>query len=206
MSRTLDYYFSLISPFAYLGHLTFLALAQKHGASIAFKPMNVSDVFKTSGALPLLQRPPSRQAYRLIELQRIADYRQLPLTLKPKHFPTDPSLANAASAAIAAAGDNPGRFMFAAFQALWVQEQDIADEAVLRILLNACELDPDAVLEAAASPATQDQIAANTQAAIAAGVVGAPTYVLDGEPFWGQDRLEYLDQALSSGRGPYTAH
>lgn len=205
MSRMIDYYFSLISPFAYLGHPTFLALAQKHGATIAFKPMDVPAVFKTSGALPLPQRPASRQAYRLIELQRIADFRQLPLTLKPQHFPTDPSLANAATAAIVADGGTPERFMFAVFRALWVHQQDISDEAVLRVLLSACEHDGEAVLNAAQSADTQEQISANTQDAIAVGVIGSPTYVLDNEPFWGQDRLEYLDQALTSGRGPYQA-
>ncbi|GAB5508976.1 MAG: 2-hydroxychromene-2-carboxylate isomerase [Hyphomicrobiales bacterium] len=205
MSRSIDYYFSLISPFAYLGHLTFLAVAQKHGARITYKPVNVLDVFKTSGALPLPQRPPSRQAYRLIELQRIADLRQLPLTLKPKHFPTDPSFANAATAAIVAADGNPDRFMFAVFQALWVHELDISDEAVIRALLLACEHDPGTVLAAAGSQAMQEHIEANTQDAIASGALGTPTYVLDGEPFWGQDRIEYLDQALSSGRGPYQA-
>lgn len=205
MSRTIDYYFSLVSPFAYLGHRAFLALAGKHEASVAFKPMTIPDVFKTSGALPLPQRPPSRQAYRLIELQRIADVRQLPLTLKPKHFPTDPSLANAATAAIVATGGDPDAFMFAVFQALWVHEQDISDEALVRSLLSANGHDASAMLAAAQSVAIQDQIAANTQAAIAAGAVGAPVYVLDGEPFWGQDRIEYLDHALTSGRGPYQA-
>lgn len=205
MSRSIDYYFSLISPFAYLGHLTFLAVAQKHGARIAYKPFKVLDIFKRSGALPLPQRPPSRQAYRLIELQRIADLRQLPLTLKPRHFPTDASLANAATAAIFAAGGNPDRYMFAVFQALWVHEQDISDEAVIRAALSACDHDPDSVLDTAKTQATQEQINANTKDAIAAGVLGSPTYVLDKEPFWGQDRIEYLDQALSSGRGPYQA-
>lgn len=205
MSCTLDYYFSLISPFSYLGHLAFLAVAQKQSAEIVRKPVALFDVFEASGAVPLAKRALSRQAYRLIELQRIADLRQLPLTLRPKHFPTDPSLANAATAAIVSDGGNPDRFMFAVFQAVWSQEQDISDEAVVRILLSACEHDPGAVLEAARSQATLDQIATNTQEAIAAGALGTPIYVLDGEPFWGQDRIEYLDQALTSGRGPYTA-
>lgn len=204
MAPTLDYYFTLISPFSYLGHKAFLETAKKHGASIAYKPMNLAGVFATSGALPIPERPQSRQNYRLIELQRIADYRQLPLTLRPAHFPTNPALANGAVAAITAAGGDPADFMFDTFQACWVHERDISDADTVGSLLEAAGHDALAILAAATSDEIVSAMAKNTDAAVAAGAVGAPVYVLDGEPFWGQDRIDYLDHALSTGRGPYT--
>lgn len=204
MAPSIDYYFTLISPFSYLGHKALLAAADKHGASIAFKPMNLADVFATSGVMPIPERPVSRQNYRLIELQRIADFRGLPLTLRPAHFPTNPALANGAVAAISAAGSDPADFMFEAFQACWVNERDISQPETVRELLEATGHDATAIMAAASSQEVVATMAENTEAAIAAGAVGAPAYVLQGEPFWGQDRIDHLDHALSTGRGPYT--
>jgi 2-hydroxychromene-2-carboxylate isomerase len=203
MAPTIDYYFTLISPFSYLGHKAFLDVAAKHGAAVRYKPMNLAGVFATSGAVPIPERPVSRQNYRLIELQRIADIRQLPLTLRPAHFPTNPALANGAVAAIAASGGDPADFMFAAFQACWSEDRDISQPETVRELLEATGHDAAAIMVAATSDEIIAAMAQNTEAAIAAGAVGAPVYVLNGEPFWGQDRVDYLDHALASGRGPY---
>ncbi len=203
MARTIDYYFTLISPFSYMGHTALTDVAAKNGATIAYKPINLFDVFKTSGAVPVPERPASRQAYRFIELQRIAHFRDVPLTLKPKHWPTNPALANGAVVAIKNAGGDPSSFMMAAYQACWVNEQDISDADTVRALLTATGHDASAVLAAASGENILAEMAANTEAAIVAGVVGAPGYVLDGEPFWGQDRVEYLDHALATGRGAF---
>lgn len=204
MAPTIDYYFTLISPFSYLGHKAFLDVTAKHGAAVRYKPMNLAGVFATSGAVPIPERPVSRQNYRLIELQRIADIRQLPLTLRPAHFPTNPALANGAVAAIAASGIDPADFMFAAFQACWTEDRDISQPETVRELLEATGHDAETIMVAASSDEITSAMVENTQAAIAAGAVGAPVYVLNGEPFWGQDRVDYLDHALASGRGPYT--
>ncbi|MEM1286961.1 MAG: 2-hydroxychromene-2-carboxylate isomerase [Pseudomonadota bacterium] len=205
MAANIDYYFTLISPFSYLGHESFLNVAQKHGATISYKPFNLFDVFKTSGAVPVPERPASRQAYRLIELQRIAEFRNVPLTLKPKHWPTNPALANGAVLAILDAGGDPSAFMYAAFKACWLEDKDIADAGVVSDLLSAAGFDAPAITASATSDEITAKIATFTEEAIAAGAVGAPVYVLDGEPYWGQDRIEYLDHALSIGRGPYSA-
>jgi 2-hydroxychromene-2-carboxylate isomerase len=205
MAPSIDYYFSLISPFSYLGHKAFLAVAAKHEASITYKPMNLAGVFATSGVLPIPERPVSRQNYRLIELQRIADFRGLPLTLRPAHFPTNPALANGAVAAISAAGGDPASFMFDIFQACWVNERDISQPETVRELLEATGHDATAIMAAATSQEIVAAMAENTDAAIAAGAVGAPVYVLAGEPFWGQDRIDYLDHALATRRSPFTA-
>lgn len=205
MAPSIDYYFTLISPFSYLGHKAFLAVAAKHEASITYKPINLAGVFATSGVVPIPERPVSRQNYRLIELQRIADFRDLPLTLRPAHFPTNPALANGAVAAISAAGGDPADFMFEAFQACWVNERDISQPETVSELLEATGHDATAIMAAATSQETVAAMAENTDAAIAAGAVGAPAYVLAGEPFWGQDRIDYLDHALSTHRSPFTA-
>ena len=90
----IDYYFTSISPFTYLGHKAITDVAERHGATIAFKPVNLGGVWAESGAVPMPQRTPMRQRYRLIELQRAAELRGLPITPKPAHFPVDPSLAD----------------------------------------------------------------------------------------------------------------
>jgi 2-hydroxychromene-2-carboxylate isomerase len=137
MAPSIDYYFTLISPFSYLGHKAFLDVAAKHGAAVrlqADEPCRRLCNFwcgapsRATGLAPEL--PTDR-------VQRIADIRQLPLTLRPAHFPTNPSLANGAVAAIAASGGDPADFMFAAFQACWTQDLDISQPETVRELLEA---------------------------------------------------------------------
>jgi 2-hydroxychromene-2-carboxylate isomerase len=199
----IDYFFTLSSPFAYLGHRAFLDLAARHGAEVRYRPVALPTVFEHTGGVPLPQRPKARQDYRFVELRRWRDRRGVPLNLRPKHFPTNPTLADRAAIALAEAGADPAGYMEAVFRALWAEERDIADRAVLAELLQAAGQDAGAVLEAAESDSMAAIHKANTDAAIAGCVIGAPTYVLEGEPFWGQDRIELLAEALTSGRGSY---
>lgn len=203
MTVTLDYFYTHISPWAYLGHDAFLELAARHGAKVRFRPVNLGLVFPESGGLPLGKRHPLRQAYRFIELQRWREKRDMPLTLQPAHFPTDPTLADSTAIALAARGGNVGDFSHRAFRACWVLDRDLADEHVIAGILDDIGENSGAVLDDAKSEATKAAYAANAEAALAGGVYGSPTYVLNGEPFWGQDRLDLLDDALTSGRGPY---
>src|SRR5579863_9298974 len=110
MSRRADYYFSLTSPWAYIGHRLFVDLAQRYHVSIVYRPVALPEVFAETGGLPLAKRHPARQAYRMVELQRWRDRRGLSFHLKPKHWPFDPGLADRAILAIAAAGGEPGAF------------------------------------------------------------------------------------------------
>ena len=93
MAHHIDYYFATVSPWMYLGHERFVALARKHGATVAVKPMNLGEVFPVSGGLPLSKRAPQRQAYRLVELKRWSEYLGVPLNLQPKFFPANGDLA-----------------------------------------------------------------------------------------------------------------
>ncbi|AXS83788.1 MULTISPECIES: 2-hydroxychromene-2-carboxylate isomerase [Marinobacter] len=196
MSPRIDYYFTSISPFTYLGHQAFLETAGQAGAEVNFKPVKLAEVFANSGAKPVPERPACRQAYRLLEIERWARKRGLAVNLKPAHFPTDPGLADRCVIALQQAGHNPGEFVQRVLAACWAEEKNIADEAVIRDILNALELDADGLIQAAQSTNITDQYDRNSEDAVRQGVLGAPAYVLNGEQFWGQDRVELLAETL----------
>ncbi|GLQ36660.1 2-hydroxychromene-2-carboxylate isomerase [Rhizobium albus] len=202
---TIDYYFFGASPFVYLGHKAFEDTAAKHGCGIAYKPVDIAAVFGNSGAKPLKERPLARQRYRLLELQRAADRRGLPINLAPRHFPVDATLADQAVIALLDEKQDPSAYMFEIFSAVWAREENISDPAVITRYLNACGFDGDAILSAAQGEDVAARRRQNTQEAIAADAVGVPAYVLNGEVFWGQDRIDDLDRALASGRAPFSA-
>ena len=201
----IDYYFISSSPFAYLGHKAFHELAAKHGAEIRYKPINIGGVWEKSGSVPLGQRTPLRQRYRRIELQRIADMRGLPLELEPKFFPVDPGLADRCVIALVGHGADPAGFIWRAHQGVWASNENIADPEQLAAYLAAEGHDAEAVLKAVGEPNAAETLARNTSEASDADAVGAPVYVLNGEPFWGQDRLDHLAHALETGRAPFRA-
>lgn len=204
MAKAIDYYFTTISPFSYLGHKAITDVAAKHGAALNIKPVNLAGLWGESGAVPLPQRPLMRQRYRLIELQRCAEYRGLPITPKPAHFPVDPTLADHTVIAIGEAGGDAGDYLASVFKAIWVSDRNISEEEVLADLLTQAGHDTAAILEAARSDAIAAIRARNTEEAIASDAVGVPAYVVDGEPFWGQDRAEYVDRMLATARAPFT--
>jgi 2-hydroxychromene-2-carboxylate isomerase len=199
MARTIDYYFTPQSPWTYLGHPRFIAMARAAGAKVNVLPTDFGKVFPISGGLPLGKRAPQRQAYRLMDLARFSRQLGMPLHLQPKFFPVAGDLAarlivavdrqDGVEAALALCG--------AVFAAVWAHQRDIADAAVLLQLLGECGLAPERMQHAASSE-VQQRYEANTARAIEAGVFGAPSYVIDGEIFWGQDRLEFVQQTLNS--------
>ncbi len=199
----IDYYFTMASPWAYLGHAAFMDMARRLGFEVRFKPISTRTVFPETGGLPLPQRHPARQRYRLVELQRWRDRRGLPLKPNSRGFPFDPSLADRVVAALVDRGDDADAFMRRAFRAVWDEERGLGEPEALRELLAGEGLDAEAVLARAESDEIQARYEANAREAIAADVIGSPCYVRDGEVFWGQDRLELLEDALTSGRPPY---
>ena len=177
-----------------------MALAQRHAARINIKPVDLAQrVFPVSGGLPVAQRPKQRLAYRLIELERWRDYLGMPMNVTPRFFPVAADLAAHAILAAdiargaAAALDFAGRIM----AGVWAQEENIADADTLRRLAAAADLDGAAILTGAASDEAKNRYAQYTQEAIDRNVFGAPFYIYRDEPFWGQDRLEFLERALS---------
>ena len=198
MPTTIDYCFATQSPWTYLGHDRFARMAAAAGATVRVLPLDFGKVFAASGGLPLAQRPPQRQAYRLLELARWRDHLGLPLNVKPKFFPVPGDDAARLIIAVervdgaAAALDITGRVL----AAVWAQERDINSAETRAQLLAEAGLSSQRADDARA-PEVQASYERNTQQAIAAGVFGAPSYVVDGEIYWGQDRLEFLQRRLT---------
>jgi 2-hydroxychromene-2-carboxylate isomerase len=201
---TVDYYFAPQSPWAYLGHTRFVEIAKAAGAAIRVLPVDLGGkVFPVSGGLPLNKRPKQRQAYRLLELRRYSDYLKLPLNTQPKFFPVS---GDDAACLIIAVDLHDGTeaalsLTAAILAAVWANELNIADEKVLASLLADQGLSAKR-LEQAHSQTVQERYEADSQLAIDAGVFGAPSYVLDGEIFWGQDRLDFLERRLAKAPSP----
>ncbi|WP_137895629.1 2-hydroxychromene-2-carboxylate isomerase [Ramlibacter sp. 2FC] len=199
MSRTVDYYFAPQSPWTYLGHERFAALLRATGAGVRVRPVDLGQVFPVSGGLPLPKRAPQRQAYRLLELKRFSEHLHAPLNPQPRYFPVS---GDDAARLIIAVDERDGsaaamKITGAILAAVWAQERHIADDKVLAELLAEQGLDP-ARLEQSHSQAVQERYERDTQEAITAGVFGAPSYVIDGEIFWGQDRLDFVERKLRS--------
>lgn len=197
MSHTIDYYFATQSPWAYLGHTRFAALASQSNVTVRVMPMDLGKIFPISGGLPLGKRAPQRQAYRLVELARFSKFLNLPLHTQPKFFPV--------------AGDDAARLIIAVdmhhgteaamtitgavMSAVWAEQRNIADTQVLAELLHEHQLDADC-LAAASHAEVQARYDMYSQSAIDHQVFGAPSYVIDGELFWGQDRLDFVARKL----------
>ena len=197
MTHTIDYYFTPQSPWTYLGHARFAALARSTGATVRVRPVDLGAVFPVSGGLPLGKRAPQRQAYRLLELARFSRHLDIPLNPKPKFFPV---AADDAAKLIIAVDLHDGteaamKLCGAVFAAVWVQERNIADPKVLEALVGECALSAKRC-EQSQSQTVQERYEDYTQQAIEAKVFGAPSYVIDGEIFWGQDRLDFVERAL----------
>jgi 2-hydroxychromene-2-carboxylate isomerase len=203
MPRHMDYYFSLVSPWAYIGHRLLMDIARRRDVEVAYRPVNLPKVFEDTGGLPLAKRHPARQRYRICELQRWREKRGLALRLHPKFWPFDAEPGDRFVIAACAAGFDPGRFLGDAFAAIWEHERNLGDPATLIEIGTKAGLPALALIEVARDDATAATYSRNVRDAIAADAFGSPCFVLDGEVFWGQDRLELLDDALASGRRPY---
>lgn len=197
MSVTIDYYFSTSSPWAYLGSGRFVETARKIGASVNVYPVDFGAIFAQSGGLPLPKRAPQRQAYRMMELKRWRDYLGIPIVLEPSSFPlTSPLPAHAIIAARETGQDALG-LSDALLTALWRDDRNVDDPAVVAAVADGVGLDGKALIEAA--PGYADRFTADTERGARAGVFGAPSWVLpDGEIFWGQDRIDLLRWRLGA--------
>lgn len=203
MSRTIDYYFSTLSPWTYIGHDLFQEIVRRHALRVDYKPVPIGKVFAQTGGQPLPERPAPRRRYRMVELQRWRDKRGLSFDVSPPHWPFAAERLDRAVIALARRGVDPDAFLRRAFEGIWEERRDLGDADVIAATAEEAGLDGHALLAEADAPETEALYALNHETAIAADVFGAPSYVFDGEVFWGQDRLELLDDALRSGRPPY---
>lgn len=203
----IEYYFSFISLWSYIGSRRLQRLVQENNAQIIYKPVDLMHIFSISGGLPVTQRPTQRQAYRLLEMERWRGIRDIPIVPHPKFYPADPSLAHRVLlAAIAEAGHNSEPvqdFVRRGLEAVWANEGDIADPATIVQLADASGLDGSRLLERAREEkGLAGEEEALTREAVLNKLFGAPLYLYRGEPFWGQDRLEMLEDVIKSGREP----
>jgi 2-hydroxychromene-2-carboxylate isomerase len=194
----IDYYLSLNSPWAYLGAARFIEMTRTSGATVRVKPARFGQVFERTGGLPLPKRSPERRAYRMMELKRWAAHLETPFVLEPKSFPVDETPAARLVIAAVDLGQDALFLSMEIGRALWQLDQNTADAAVLTAAAKRAGLDADALRSAAPSDAVLDASwDANTADALSCGVFGAPSYVFqDGEIFWGQDRLMFVEAKL----------
>ena len=200
MEKSIDYYFAPLSPWSYLGHERLGNIARKHFARINLKPIDLVKVFSGTGGLPLAKRGEQRQKYRLVELARWQKHLGVPLTIEPKYFPYDASVA---SLVIVAAKEELGEKLAmlitsAIYKGCWVEDRNMGDPEELFAIVKAQGLDAVSLLSIARSEENIARYEALTEEALKRDVFAVPTDVYNDEPFWGQDRLDFLDRALEA--------
>lgn len=199
MATVIDYYMSTSSPWTYLGGKMFAEMANKAGATVNIYPVVFGQIFAVSGGLPLPKRAPQRRAYRLMELARWKRRRNSSMHIEPTNFPSTEPLSSLAIIAAREAGMDALTLSNAVLAALWEQDRNIDDPSVIDSICDECGLDAGKILGAAGSPAISQMLEDDTQEAIRRGVFGAPSYVIEEELFWGQDRLDFVAEKLGLG-------
>ncbi len=201
-------YYSASSPWAYFAGPRQQDIVRRHGVTLTLKPFDFQDVVPRTGGVPLRTRPGPRRTYHALELDRWRKYLGMPLNLTPKYYPQDgkpPGWNKPAGWMIIAAqerGLDAPLLSHALLRALWAEERDTADPAVRAAIADENGMPGKDLLREETSPGVQALYKAYSEEAERLGVFGAPTYVLNGERFWGQDRLDFLDRALDALRAP----
>ncbi len=199
MKQTINYYHFLISPFGYLAIERFNEIATKYDLTVNYLPISVMDVFSELSVLPPGKRHPSLQRMRMDELKRWSSLLGKPMNLTPAHFPVDQTIA--AQMVFAAGGHeaNPeaAKLSDTLLRAVWEEEKNIADEATLISVADSVGLNGSELLEKAKNQEWNDLYVSTTKHALEIGVIGSPTYQVGDELYWGQDRLDFLERALS---------
>jgi 2-hydroxychromene-2-carboxylate isomerase len=196
MAITVDYFISTSSPWTYLGSKPFTEMAAKAGATVNVYPVVFGEIFAVSGGLPLPKRAPQRRAYRLMELARWKRRRNSPIAVEPTNFPSTAAISSLAIIAAREAGHDVLALSNAVLAALWEDDRNIDDPATIEAICGDCGLDGAAIVAAAGKPEVAEMLKDDTQEAINRGIFGAPSYVIDEELFWGQDRLDFVAEKL----------
>ncbi|OXT02205.1 hypothetical protein B7H23_04620 [Notoacmeibacter marinus] len=190
----IEHYYWIISDWAYLGSKRLNALAAKYRLEVDHYPVRLLDVYAKTGGIPLPDRSIERQTYRFEEMRRWRDRLNMPLVLEPTGFPPNDELASCLVYAHKSRGGDVGELSAGIMAALWAESRDISDPAVLSDICREHELDGDALLDLARDRSIIAELDQKTADAIGKGVFGSPFYIYRGHRFWGQDRLDFLEE------------
>ena len=203
--KTIEYFYSTRSVFAYLGAARILEAARRAGRRLLHRPIDLSRLLEGIGGVPFDRRSEPQRRYSFgREIERWGEYLGVPVVVDPKHHYGDRALPSGFVIAAQWLGANADRLHLAVLTALWRDDRDIASAEVLAELARGEGVDPRPLLDAALTPAVQDEFMRNTDDAIAKGVLGSPTYIVDGDMFFGQDRLMMVERALERPFAPTT--
>ena len=200
-------FYSLSSPWAYFAGPKLQDIVRRHHVKLLLKPFDFQEVVPRTGGVPLRTRPEPRRTYHALELDLWRKHLGMPLQLTPRFYPADgkPAGWNKPPGWMVIAAQERGldaqRLSQALLRALWAEERDTADRDVRIAVANENSLPGKELAAAEESAPVQALYKTYSEEAEGLGVFGAPTYVLQGERFWGQDRLDFLDRALERLRG-----
>jgi 2-hydroxychromene-2-carboxylate isomerase len=196
MTKAVDFYFDFGSPAAYLAYTQLPRLASDTGATVIMRPILLGGVFQATGNRPPASVP-IKGTYLFEDMSRYARRYGVPLNMNP-HFPIITTTLMRADIGLQMHHD-PGlaRYRDAMFQAIWVDGHNMNDPAIVGTVLVSAGFDPIALLALAAEQAVKDQLKTVTLAAVERGVFGAPTFFVGNDMFWGQDRLDFVREALA---------
>lgn len=202
--RTIEYYFALASPWSFLGNEKLLQIADRFDLTVAPIIIDYDEMFDAAETVPLPKRPRLRKQYRLVDLARWGEFRNVPINAEPKFYQgevEEPNEREAALMVVAAkrAGLDSLKLAHAISRALWVEERFpfVRDELIS--IANAEGFDGAGLIEKAQDDETAAAYSENTRSSIERGVFGMPFYIVNDEPYWGQDRLELLEHRLQTG-------
>lgn len=195
--KIIDYYFWINSDWAYLGADRLESIAARYNIEIRYKPVDLLDVYSRTGGIPLTQRSRERQAYREAELQRWMRRLDMPLNITPRHMCPNGDLASRFTIACDQLGLNVAALYKAVLEAEWCHEQDISDSQVLQSVATKLGLPGERIMQRALGDDVNTVYRQYTDEAVAHGVFGSPTYMFREELYWGQDRLEFLEEAIA---------
>jgi len=199
-NSTIDYFMSPSSPWTYLGSKLFTKLAAENKRLVNVYPVNFGKIFPVSGGLPLPKRAAQRQAYRLLELHRWKSRRKSAMKVEPTNFPSTAAIPSLAIIAARELGHDALKFSNLILAALWEEDLNIDDPKIIGLLCERSNLNQQAILDYAYSNAAEEKYEQFTNFAIEKSVFGAPSYIVDGELFWGQDRLDFVSEKLKIKR------
>ena len=185
------------SPWTFLGHKRINKIASENNCELILMPVNYGEIFPATGGLPVNKRPIQRQKYRLQELSRWSEFLKVKLNTEPKFFPSRsllPSLAIISAKLLKY--ENVMDIAYRIMEALWVKELDIDDEKTLKSVISKLTPSAEELIDFSKQDVVSNEIKKNTEKALKSSVFGAPTYIIDDEVFWGQDRLDFVERYI----------